>query len=389
MKGSMFVVFLTVVLDLVGFGIVIPLLSFYAEDYGASAIQVTLLMAIYSLAQFFFAPVWGALSDRIGRRPVLLGSIGAGSLMLAGFAWADSLWLLFVFRGMHGVFAANISTAQAYMADITTPEKRAGAMGLIGAAFGLGFTIGPLIGGELSVYGYSAPIWLAAGLGAFNFVLALFLLPESLKPDSTRRPRPISPAVLWGLLRHPVVGGLLALSLVSTLSFAMMESTFALFEEHRFGLGAQEVGRVLGLIGLVMIVVQGGLVRRLVPRFGEAKLVRVGIPMTALALIALPFAPPMAALYGVCGVLAVAQGLASPSLYSLLSRAASDSDQGLVMGTNQSLAALARAVGPTIAGLLYANVALSAPMVGAGILLLSLGTFLAFFATRSARQVAA
>ena len=166
-------VLMAVVLDLVGFGIVIPLLTFYAEEYGAGPVAVTLLMAVYSLAQFLMAPVWGALSDKYGRRPIMLFSIGMAAVCLAGFAWAESLVMLFVFRTLHGAAAANISTAQACVADVTTPENRAKGMGLIGAAFGFGFTVGPFIGGELSVHGLAAPIWFAAGLAALNFVLAL------------------------------------------------------------------------------------------------------------------------------------------------------------------------------------------------------------------------
>jgi len=173
-----------VVLDLVGFGIVIPLLTFYAEEYGAGPVAVTLLMAVYSLAQFLMAPVWGALSDRFGRRPIMLFSIGMATICLAGFAWAESLVMLFVFRTLHGAAAANISTAQACVADVTTPENRAKGMGLIGAAFGFGFTVGPFLGGELSVHGLAAPIWFAAALSALNFVAAVVWLKETRKADT-------------------------------------------------------------------------------------------------------------------------------------------------------------------------------------------------------------
>ena len=193
-------------MDLVGFGIVIPLLTFYAEDYGASPVEVTLLMAVYSFAQFFFAPIWGRLSDRIGRRPVLLASIGASAVFLAGFAAADTLWVLFVCRTLHGACAANISTAQAVIADITPPDKRAIGMGLIGAAFGVGFTVGPFIGGETAHLGHSVPIWIAAGLSALNFIIALVMLNETKTATSNSRPRPISPQAFIKVAKHPVVG---------------------------------------------------------------------------------------------------------------------------------------------------------------------------------------
>ncbi|MCB9759651.1 MAG: MFS transporter [Alphaproteobacteria bacterium] len=375
--SPLLVIFLTVLVDLIGFGIVIPLLTFYAEAYGASAMQVTLLMACYSAAQFLFAPLWGALSDRHGRRPVLLLSILMASLMLAGFAWADELWLLFLFRTVHGVFAANISVAQACIADLTTPENRARGMGMLGAAFGLGFTLGPWIGGEFSVYGLSAPIWVAAALSGVNFLMAVVMLPETRAPGTgPARARPIHPGAFLQVIRHPAVGRLITLFFLMTFAFSMMEATFSLFEEHRYGLTARDVGRVLGLIGVVGIVVQGGLIGRLTRRFGELRLVRVGITGLALTLVLLPFAPPWAPLLAVCGLLAVFQGLLQPSSQALISKRTSAEEQGFVLGTNQSLSALARATAPTLGGLLFAKVALGAAFI-AGAALLGLGSFVA------------
>ncbi|MBK9649368.1 MAG: MFS transporter, partial [Deltaproteobacteria bacterium] len=329
------VIFLTVLVDLIGFGLVIPLLTFYSEAFGASAMQVTLLMASYSVAQFFFAPVWGALSDRWGRRPVLLLSIGAGTLMLAGFAASWELWMLFMFRTLHGVFAANISVAQAYIADVTTPENRAKGMGMLGAAFGLGFTIGPWLGGELSVFGLAAPIWAAAALSAINFVLALALLPEPpAKADRVRRV--FDPAAVLTVLKHPSVGLAVLLTFTLTFSFAMMESTFALYEEHFYGLNAAQVGRALGVVGVVGTIVQGGLIGPAVRRFGEGALVRVCVPGMGVTLFLLPYAPPWATLIAVLVALAIFNGFLSPSLSALISKGAAPSEQGVVMGTNQS-----------------------------------------------------
>ncbi len=387
--GTLGVIFLTVLLDLLGFGIVIPLLTFYAEDYGATPLQVTLLMACYSLAQFLFAPMWGAISDRVGRRPVLLLSIGMAALMLAGFAWADRLALLFLFRTLHGMFAANISTAQAYVADVTRPEDRAKGMGLIGAAFGVGFSLGPWVGGELSTFGLSAPIWLAAGLSAVNFLLALVLLPESRKRSGEHHPRPLHPFTWLSVLRHPVVGGLVAVSFCLTIAFAMMESTFALFEEHVHGMTARDVGRLLGGIGVVMVVIQGGLIGRLAHRFGERRLLLTGLPGLALSLVALAYSPPVGPLWTACLLLGVFHGLAQPSLYSLMSRAASADDQGLVLGTNQSLSALARTVGPALGGLLFGSVAEAAPFLTAAAVLGGAWLLAAWAVRRAGRRSAA
>jgi DHA1 family tetracycline resistance protein-like MFS transporter len=374
------VIFLTVLVDLIGFGLVIPLLTFYSEAFGASAMQVTLLMASYSVAQFFFAPVWGALSDRWGRRPVLLLSIGAGTLMLAGFAASWELWMLFMFRTLHGVFAANISVAQAYIADVTTPENRAKGMGMLGAAFGLGFTIGPWLGGELSVFGLAAPIWAAAALSAINFFLALALLPEPpAKADRVRRV--FDPAAVLTVLKHPSVGLAVLLTFTLTFSFAMMESTFALYEEHFYGLNAAQVGRALGVVGVVGTIVQGGLIGPAVRRFGEGVLVRVCVPGMGVTLFLLPYAPPWAALIVVLIALAIFNGFLSPSLSALISKGAAQSEQGVVMGTNQSLSALARATGPVLGGLLFSRVAMPASfLTAAGLLLAS--TALAWRATR-------
>jgi DHA1 family tetracycline resistance protein-like MFS transporter len=346
-------VYLAVVLDLVGFGIVIPLLTFYAEEYGAGPVEVTLLMAVYSLAQFIMAPVWGSLSDRFGRRPIMLFSIGMATICLAGFAWAESLFLLFFFRVLHGAAAANISTAQACVADITTPENRAMGMGMIGAAFGFGFTVGPFLGGELSVYGMAAPIWVAAALSLVNWIIAVAWLKETRNPDTVRHVRSIHPRVFLEMARHPVVGMCITLTFVMTIAFAIMESSFTLFAEHVHDLDARAVGRMFGVAGITMIIVQGGLIRHLVKRFGEGPLVPMGISILSIGLLALPHADPPWAMVGVFMVIAVGQGIASPSLNSLISQGAAPSEQGFVLGTNQSMSALARVLGPTAAGWLY------------------------------------
>jgi multidrug resistance protein len=370
----------------VGFGIVIPLLTFYAEDYQATPVQVTLLMAVYSLAQFAFAPLWGGLSDRVGRRPVLLVSLTASTLFLAGFAAAQQLWLLFLFRTLHGAAAANLSTAQACVADLTTPENRAKGMGLIGAAFGVGFTVGPFIGGELSRFGgHATPIWFAAGLSAVNLVLALWLLPETRRPGSRTRPRPVDPRVFLRVCRHPLVGGCVLLTFVLTASFSLVESTFTLFAEHLRGLDAPGVGRMFGIAGLATIVVQGGLIQPLVRRYGEGRLVSVGIAILGIAIVLLPYAPPFGAMLAVFIAMAVGQGIATPSLQSLISRSTPEDEQGLVLGTNQSMSALARAVAPAGSGLVYAHVAPQAPFLLAGAILVG-GFVLSIFAVARIRS---
>ncbi len=377
------VLFFTVVLDLVGFGIVIPLMTFYAESFQATGLQVTLLMACYSVAQFFAAPLWGQLSDRVGRRPVMLVSIALTAVMLACFASATSLVMLFVFRTLHGIMTANIATAQACVADLTTKENRARGMGMIGAAFGIGFTIGPFIGGELSRTSLTAPLWLAAGLSAVNFLLALAFLPETRHAGSDAVHRPINPAALVDALRNPALGLSILLVFVQVFAFALMESTFTLFAEHEHGLRPQDIGRLFGLIGVVGIVVQGGLIGRIVKRYGEKPLVPLGLGLLAVAIGLLPVVPMGAAMMTVFGVIAVGQGLANPSLQALISKAAAAREQGSILGSSQSMSALARATGPALGGVLYDRVGHGMPFYAAGALL-AFGVALAFPAVRRA-----
>jgi DHA1 family tetracycline resistance protein-like MFS transporter len=379
-------VLLTVLIDLLGFGIIIPLMSYYATDYHASESQVMQLAAIYSAAQFLFQPMWGALSDRIGRRPVMLVSVAGTALCLAGFAYGGSLPLLFLWRFLNGACAANISTAQACVADVTSPENRAKGMGLIGASFGLGFTFGPIIGGELSYFGHSAPIWFAAGLAAVNFVWALFALPETRKPGSAAASeRSIDPRVIVKGLTHPVVGLAIAVTFAVTFAFSLMETSFGLVAQFAWKLDPQHVGRMLGLIGIVGIVIQGGLIGRLVKRFGEPPLVVVGVACNAvgMGLLALSAAGHGDALRWVgCFVIAIGTSLTNPSLSALISRGASGDEQGAILGANQSLASLARATSPFVgSGLVKFGVG-TGFAVGAGLLVAALP--LAFPAVRRA-----
>ncbi len=385
MKRPMLVVFLTVVLDLVGFGLVIPMLAFYAEAFRATPLQVTLMMSCFSLGQFFAAPFWGQLSDKYGRRPLLLFSILMTAVALFAFGSATSLWMLFLFRTLHGVMTANIAIAQACVADLTTPETRAKGMGLIGAAFGIGFTIGPFLGGELARFGLTTPIFVAAGLSLLNFVLGYFWLPETYRPGAQSAARPISPTALVDALRHPRAGQVIALTFIYIFAFAAMESTFTLFAEHEHGLRPEDVGRLFGLIGVVGAIVQGGLIHRLVRRFGEAALVPPGLAIIALGLALLPKMPVGVPLLTSFAILAVGQGVASPSLQSLVSRSASAEEQGKILGSNQSMGAIARVFAPVLGGLLFERVGHGAPFYASAGLLVAA----AVFAVPAARRASA
>lgn len=378
-------VLLTVLLDLVGFGLVIPLMNFYAERFHASAVEVTALMATYSVAQFLFAPVWGSISDRYGRRPVMLVSIAGTAVFLSLFASASSLWQLYLWRTLHGACAANVGAAQAYVADVTTPETRARGMGLIGASFGLGFTLGPMIGGILSTkIDLTAPIWLAAGLSAVNFAWAFARLPESRRfgeAASGAHGRVMDPRLVAEVLSRPFVGRVVAMAAVATLAFSMLESTFGLVAEHVWSLGADTVGYLFGIIGIVGIVIQGGLIGRLVKRFGEVPMVLGGYVLTSSGMVWLSRTAPdhlwfvggWGPIVVGCLLLATGTSLTNPSLTALLSKSASGEEQGRVLGVNQSLGALARAVAPTVGGWLFSHwFAGGAFVAGAGLMVAAL-----------------
>lgn len=371
-KSALLILFVTVFLDLLGFGMVLPLLPYYATAFGADAFAVGALLSVYSLAQFVFSPIWGALSDRVGRRPVLLGSLLASCAGLVTFGLAGTLVALFASRLFSGVASATIGTAQAYIADSTTPENRAKGMGLIGAAFGLGFVFGPALGGGFAHYGHGVPAFVAAGIALANAVLAFFLLPESLPKEKRAEvaKRPSRFATLAAGWRSPGLAPLMAIYFMTIFAFATMEATFPLLAKDVFGFSESQNGYVFAYIGVLMVVLQGGLVGRLAKRFGEARLVVAGALCLAVALAGLPFAPSVPLLLAVLVPLAVGNGLANPSLTSLISRRAAESAQGETLGVAQALASLGRVLGPLWGGFAYAAFSARISYALAGVLML-------------------
>lgn len=355
-KSPLFIIFTTVLVDLIGFGMVIPLIALYGRHYGASGFQLAILGGIYSCMQFLFAPFWGSLSDRVGRRPILLISLAGSTLSYVIFGLAPNYTWLLLSRAFGGIFAANISTAQAYIADVTSPEDRAKGMGLIGAAFGIGFTLGPPLGGIASAqFGLAAPGLIAAAICGLNLLLATFRLPETF-PAEMRKSQPrrsLSPLHLDRIkraLQHPELGYLLLTFFLVTFAFSNMEQTLSLLFQNKFNLDTGDAGYKTGLIlmtsGLMGAFIQGGLIRKLVPRFGERKLLVTGLFFNSIAMGLFPFMPTYSLYFFLAIPIAIGSALINPSLSALISKSASASEQGSTLGLSQGLGSLARATGP-------------------------------------------
>jgi DHA1 family tetracycline resistance protein-like MFS transporter len=358
--SPLIVIFTTVFLDLVGFGIIIPLVGIYGKHFGASNIELAVLGSIYSLMQFFFSPIWGKLSDRVGRRPILLMSLLGSTLSYTLFAFSQSLVLLIFSRALAGIFAANISTAQAYIADITESKDRAKGMGLIGAAFGIGFTLGPPIGGiSAAKLGLAAPGIIAATFCGLNLILAYFRLKESL-PAQIRERNNQNPsqkshrlAQLETLKRVlgdqrlflPVIATFFA-----TFAFSNLEQVFSLFIQSKFDFPIELAGYKTGLIlmwsGILGAFIQGGLIRKLAPKYGESRLAMIGFMVQGLAMLLFAHTPTYGLFFLTAVPLAFGSGLINPSLSSLVSKRARAEEQGAVIGLKEGMSSLARICGP-------------------------------------------
>ncbi len=367
-KFALLLIFFTVFIDLIGFGIIIPLLPTFAEKFGAGGFMVGLLLMSYSLMQFLFTPIWGRLSDNAGRRPILLVSLSASAAGYLIWGFADSLPMLFLSRMVAGFGNANIAVAQAYIADVTTAENRAKGMGLVGAAFGLGFVLGPAIGafcvGSDAIHTAG---FLAAGFSLLDLVLTLFFLPEPERRSQAGHERFVMrPDFYWQVLTNERLRVSLAIFFISTFVFANMEATLVLLTEHKYGFTAQQNGLMFAYIGLIMVIVQGGLIGWLSKRFGERKLVLLGSLLVALGLLATPASASAAILYVALALLALGSGMNTPANQSILSKLAPKEDVGGIMGVGQSLSTLGRILGPVAGGAAFQFLGMESPyLIGA------------------------
>lgn len=351
-RSPIFVIFLTVFISMVGFGIVIPVLPVYAkqEPFMLNPSQLGWLVGIFSLVQLFAAPLFGKLSDRIGRKPVLLVSVFGTAIGFFIIGKADAAWMLFLGRIIDGASGGNIATAQACIADVTPPDRRSKAMGMIGAAFGLGFIMGPALGGVLAGYSHTAPFYFAGALSVLNALLIWKRLPETYPTEKRAlASASVSLGEVFGGGRGGFIALLVAAALLSTTGFAFIHVLFALFCGDRFQWTLRETSSAFAYVGVLAVLVQGGLLRRLLNRNIEKQLATVGALLLAISLVWLPRVHSVAAFLGSCALMALGNGLLTPTLTGMASRCVSGSAQGRLMGLMAAAGSLGRFLGPALA----------------------------------------
>ncbi len=355
-KASLTVIFFTVFIDLLGFGILIPLLpTFGTKELGISNFQIGLSVAVYSLMQFLFNPIMGRLSDKYGRRPIILISLSMTITSYILFSVTHSFFLLMVSRTLAGLGGSNIGAAQAYIADITTPQERAKGMGVIGAAFGLGFVFGPFTGAILSKFGYPVAGLGAAAFSTMAFLFALFFLPESNKEKKTDKIKLKLFELDYAkkILGHPEIGILVIFYFIIVFSMANIFGTLSLLGYEVFHFSDQQNGSIFGIMGIVGALVQGGVIKKLSNTFTERVILMGGALLMMVGLAILPFDKNFLEVAVVVSIYGVGSGILQPVVVSMVSKYAPEGEQGAVLGLNQSLAAFARVLGPIWGGFAF------------------------------------
>lgn len=366
-KASLTVIFITVFIDLMGFGIIMPILPNYASNsLGISDTGIGILVAVFSLMQFVFNPVIGKISDRIGRRPIILASLALTGISYLLFSAADTFILIFIARMLAGLGGSNIGTAQAYIADITSKKERAQGMGLVGAAFGMGFAFGPIIGGYLAEFGYEMAGYGSAAMSFIALIFAVFLLPESninRSADEKFKFKLFDFKSLFKVLKSPATGPVIALLTVAIFSVANIYGTFALLGNRQYGFTDQEIGYLYSIMGGVAIVIQGFLIKHLTKIFSDRILFISSIIFLMIGLAFIPYAAGMKSMIVIITVLMIGSSIIQPVSFGMISKSATASEQGEVLGVNQSMAALARVLGPVWGGMAYESFGFEYPFL--------------------------
>jgi len=377
MNRPLILILIFVFVDVLGFSLILPLLPYYAADFQASSIVVGLLLSTNALTQMIGAPILGRLSDRYGRKPLLITSISGTVISFLILGWANSLAMLFISRIMDGFLGGNVSLAQAYITDSTTKENRAQGLGLIGAGFGLGFIFGPALGGMLSAGGnYALPAFAAAGLSALNLIGTIIWLPESLPPEkrntsSEKSRSKFSLRALIEALQRPCVGPLLSVVVIYSLALTMFETIFSLFTQKKLGLTAQTTGYVLTYVGILVVLVQGGGIRLLSKQFTDKQLIFGGSVLLTGGLLGWAFSPSLPALLVALLPLSLASGMLRVSTNSALTKSVHPSEVGGILGLSSSMNSLTRVVSPLIGSFLLAEISPAGPGLAGAFLMVS------------------
>jgi DHA1 family tetracycline resistance protein-like MFS transporter len=377
----LFAIFLVVFVDLLGFSLILPLLPYYAETFGATPTVIGLLVAIYAAAQLVGAPILGRLSDRYGRRPILLISILGNALGFLMLALATNLEMMFISRLLAGLTGGNISVAQAYISDVTDEKNRAKGLGLLGAAFGLGFIIGPALGGILSQWGFSVPSFLATAISTLNLILVFTWLPESLTAERKQQlvmsSRPaLSPQAMLQALRRPFAGNLLQTRFFYGLAFSTFQSVFTLYAQLRFGLTPQGTGYILAYVGFLSVLTQGLLIGRLTSRFSDGRLMTWAALIMAAAFAGWAFAPSIPLLLIALAPIAIAGGVLNTVINSAISKSVKPMEIGGMLGLAAALESLTRVIAPSMGGVELEKIGTWAPGVTAAVVMCWVGWYI-------------
>ncbi len=390
--GALLTLLSVMFMNMVGFGIVVPLLPFYAQSFDAPAWQIALLFSAYSLGAFFGEPIWGRLSDRIGRKPLLISTVAGNVLCYGILAFAPNIYIAFFVRLVGGMASGNASVIQGYIADVTPPSHRSGRMALLGAAFNIGFIVGPAIGGllahpDMGPAGFQIPLLTASALGFCSLLGLIFFVKESRKPEEGEvYVQPSRWEMLGWAQKNPVVSRLILVTLLSGFAFTGIESTFGLWGQQRFDWGPREIGMMFGVTGVVAAICQMMLTGAFARRFGEARMLACGMGLAALCSFLQVFSTGIVMSTVLLALVAFGNSMAWPNVSALISRVTNPDHQGQVMGLNNATGAFARVAGPFCAGLAFAGITIDGPFYLAGLAVIP-AIFLAAYAGRAAARL--